>query len=232
MITSEDDNIIMKKTPLFLIFFLFFNLSQISLAKNAGAAASLDKIVAVVNNEIVTNSELAQEEEGFKKQLDSSSDLAKLKPEELRQKILKQLIDEKLQLQFAKQREISVSDKAVNAAVEDIAKRNQLSLSKFKDAVKSHGISYVSFRERIRKQMILVRLQQVALGDSAQVSEQEVEDFLKNKQALGVVLRDYHLKQLSKTQAHTFLYQRKLKTQADLWLDKLRDSAYIKIMSN
>lgn len=219
----------MKKSLLFLVFFLFF-INQIGFAKNVDLDSSLDRIVAVVNNQIITNSELMREEESFKKQLDPNSDAAKLKPEELRKKFLKQLIDEALQLQLAKQRGISVSEKALDAALTDIAKRNKLSLSAFKDTVKSHGLSYSDFREGIRKQMIIVRLQQVSIGDSAQVSDQEVDDFLKDKEAVNAILQEYHIQKLNKTQARALLYERKLKVQAGILLEKLRAAAYIKIM--
>lgn len=220
----------MKKSSLFLIFFLFFNLNELGLAKEASLDSSLDRIVAVVNNQIITNSELMREQEGFKKQLDSSADAGKLKPEALRQKILKQLIDETLQLQLAKQRGIAVSEKALDAAIADIAKRNKLSLSAFKDTVESHGLNYSDFRQRIRNQMIILRLQQASIGDSAQVSDQEVDSFLKDKQALKAVLQAYHIQKLNKTQARALLYERKLKVQADIFLEKLRAAAYIKMM--
>ncbi len=222
----------MKKMSLFLMSALFLTASQMSFAesKKSTSGASLDRIVAVVNNQIITRSELAIEEEGFKKQLDPNSDLSKLKQGELHEKILKQLIDEALELQLAQQRGISVAEKELDAAVTDIAKRNQLSLSKFKDTLQSHGMSYANFRDRIRKQMIIVRLQQSAIGDSAQVTDQDVDNFLKDKKAVATVLQEYHVKQLTKKQARALLYERKLKAQADAWLEKLRESAYIKIM--
>ena len=204
----------MKKNILFLIFFLLINLTaQISFAKD------LDRIVAIVNNQIIAASELTQEETELKKQLDPNSSLAKLKPKELQQKILQQLINEKLQLQLASQRGIYINEEALDTAVRSIAKRNQLSLLEFKNAIKSHGISYLDFRERIRKQMTLSKLQQAVVGDSTQVSDQEVDEFLKNKEA----------KKLTKAQARAFLYENKLKKQVDIWLEKLRSTAYIKI---
>jgi len=220
----------MKKSFLFLVFFLFLGLNQIGFAKEASLDSSLDRIVAIVNNQIIVNSELMREEQGFKKQLDPNSDAAKLKPEELRQKILKQLIDEALQLQLAKQKGIVVSEKALDAAISDIAKRNKLSLSAFKDTVKSHGLSYSDFRERIRKQMIIVRLQQTSIGEAAQVNDQEVDDFLRDKQAVKAVLQEYHIQKISKAQARALLYERKLKVQSGILLEKLRTAAYIKIM--
>ena len=204
----------MKKNILFLIFFLLINLTaQISFAKD------LDRIVAIVNNQIIAASELTQEETELKKQIDPNSSLAKLKPKELQQKILQQLINEKLQLQLASQRGIYINEEALDTAVRSIAKRNQLSLLEFKNAIKSHGISYLDFRERIRKQMTLSKLQQAVVGDSTQVSDQEVDEFLKNKEA----------KKLTKAQARAFLYENKLKKQVDIWLEKLRSTAYIKI---
>lgn len=214
----------MKKNILFLIFFLLISVvNQISFAKD------LDRIVAVVNNQIIAASELAQEEAEFKKQLDPHSSLAKSNPKELQKKILQQLINEKLQLQLASQRGIYVNEKALDAAITNIAKRNQLSLTQFKNALKNHGVGYLDFRERIRKQMLLSKLQQAAIGDAAQVSDQEVDEFLRDKHAVAAVLQEYHLKKLSKDQARMFLYENKLKKQVDIWLEKLRSTAYIKI---
>lgn len=219
----------MNKSFSLLIFFLFFIVSQIGFAK-ASEDASLDRIVAIVNNQIIVNSQLIHEEQGFKKQLDPNSDVAKLKPEALRQKILKQLIDEALQLQLAKQRGITVSEKALDAAISDIAKRNRLSLSVFKDTLKSHGLSYSDFRERIRKQMIIVRLQQASVGDSVQVSDEEVNGFLKDKEAVKAALQEYRIQDLNKNQVRALLYERKIKVNVGILLEKLRAAAYIKIM--
>lgn len=218
----------MKTNSLLIAIFLLLSV-QISFAKTE-ASAVLDGIVAIVNNQIITHSELLQEEVALKEQMDTNSDMAKLHSAKLREKVIKQLIDQTLELQLAAERGISVDEKALDLAIRDIAKRNNLSLSQFKEALRNHGVVYANFRERIRKQMILARLQQAFIGDSVQINEQEINDFLKNTAAVNTVLREYHLKRLTKVQARNYLYQKKLQEQSAAWLEKLRESAYVKII--
>ena len=122
------------------------------LLANSVWAAPLDRIVAVVNNEIVLDSELVEMEQTVRQQLRQrnaaipSSDI-------LRRQVLERLIMQKLQLQRAEMSGIRVADDALNAAVRQIAENNNLTIRQFRDALESDGYDFTEFRETIREEI-------------------------------------------------------------------------------
>lgn len=154
------------------------------LLANSVWAAPLDRIVAVVNNEIVLDSELVEMEQTVRQQLRQrnaaipSSDI-------LRRQVLERLIMQKLQLQRADMSGIRVADDALNAAVRQIAENNNLTIRQFRDALESDGYDFTEFRETIREEMVISRLRKSEVEDSIVVSEREVDNFLATQNLQG-----------------------------------------------
>jgi peptidyl-prolyl cis-trans isomerase SurA len=154
------------------------------LLANSVWAAPLDRIVAVVNNEIVLESELVEMEQTVRQQLRQrnaaipSSDI-------LRRQVLERLIMQKLQLQRAEMSGIRVADDALNAAVRQIAENNNLTIRQFRDALESDGYDFTEFRETIREEMVISRLRKSEVEDSIVVSEREVDNFLATQNLQG-----------------------------------------------
>lgn len=154
------------------------------LLANSVWAAPLDRIVAVVNNEIILDSELVDMEQTVRQQLRQrnaaipSSDI-------LRRQVLERLIMQKLQLQRAEMSGIRVADDALNAAVRQIAENNNLTIRQFRDALESDGYDFTEFRETIREEMIVSRLRKSEVEDSIVVSEREVDNFLATQNLQG-----------------------------------------------
>ncbi|WP_300494393.1 peptidylprolyl isomerase [uncultured Methylophaga sp.] len=154
------------------------------LLANSVWAAPLDRIVAVVNNEIVLDSELVEMEQTVRQQLRQrnaaipSSDI-------LRRQVLERLIMQKLQLQRAEMSGIRVADDALNAAVRQIAENNNLTIRQFRDALESDGYDFTEFRETIREEMVISRLRKSEVEDSIVVSEREVDNFLATQNLQG-----------------------------------------------
>lgn len=154
------------------------------LLANSVWAAPLDRIVAVVNDEIVLESELVDMEQTVRQQLRQrnaaipSSDI-------LRRQVLERLIMQKLQLQRAEMSGIRVADDALNAAVRQIAENNNLTIRQFRDALESDGYDFNEFRETIREEMVISRLRKSEVEDSIVVSEREVDNFLATQNLQG-----------------------------------------------
>ena len=154
------------------------------LLANSVWAAPLDRIVAVVNNEIVLDSELVEMEQTVRQQLRQrnaaipSSDI-------LRRQVLERLIMQKLQLQRAEMSGIRVADDALNAAVRQIAENNNRTIRQFRDALESDGYDFTEFRETIREEMVISRLRKSEVEDSIVVSEREVDNFLATQNLQG-----------------------------------------------
>lgn len=141
-------------------------------------AQSLDKVVAVVNDDVITESELDTQVETLRQQL-----IAKKvqMPEDsiLRKQVLQHLIDVNLQLQIAKNNSLSIDSTELDEAIEKVAENNHLNLTQLREEVIRQGLTWESYRDNIRKEMLMQRIQQKAIGNDIVVSTQQVEDYLK-----------------------------------------------------
>ena len=145
--------------------------------------ASLEQIVAVVNNDVILQSELKTQLNNIKKRLKATK--TKLPSDNiLAKKVLDRLILMRLQLQLAKRTGIRVDDETVNRAMLGIAKKNKLSFSEFRKKVVKSGFSFEEFRESILNQIIMARLHQRRVHNRVTVSKQEIDNFLANKNHL------------------------------------------------
>lgn len=167
----------------------------ISVTQLAFSQQLLDKVVAVVNEEVITSSELDAQVELSKKQMMAQKQEM---PEErvLRKQTLQRLIDVQLQLQLAKQHGITVDETELNSSIERIATMNHLPLSQMREEITKQGISWKEYRENIRKEIILAHLQQQAVGKEAQVTNDQVEHFLKTEDRVDRKNLTYHLQHL------------------------------------
>ncbi|AJC50366.1 SurA N-terminal domain-containing protein [Coxiella endosymbiont of Amblyomma americanum] len=158
----------------------------ISIANTAQAATSnnekcLDRIVAVVNNEIITQNELCHAMMIARKQL--AKYYIPIPNEEIFQKqIMKQLIYQKLQLQLVKHNKLKISNEEVNTAINGILSQNKLSQSAFKAKLAQQGISYQIFFHRVRKQLLISQLEQQAIANNIIISKSDIISFQKQYQ--------------------------------------------------
>ena len=154
------------------------------LLANSVWAAPLDRIVAVVNNEVILDSELVEMEQTVRQQL-RQRDAAIPSSEILRRQVLERLIMQRLQIQRAEMAGIRVADDALNAAIRQIAENNNLTIRQFRDALESDGYDFTEFRETIREEMVINRLRKSEVEDSIVVSEREVDNFLATQHLQG-----------------------------------------------
>lgn len=161
-----------------------------------GAVAEpLDRVVAIVNEGVVTQSELNDALLTARQQLEARKVPAP--PEHLLKKqVLNRLINESLQMQIAKQSGIMVDEADVDETIHKIATENHLSLTAFREALKQEGLSFDKYRETLRKEMTIARMQQQAVGRDVMVSDEQVDDYLKTAQALEKNLQRYHVQHL------------------------------------
>ena len=150
----------------------------------AFAAQPLDRIIAVVNEDVVLASDLEQEMRIVKGQLMQRG--VNPPPDAvLERQVLERLIMKQLQLSFAERLGIRVDDASLNAAVQQIARQNNLSLSEFRATLEQEGFDYVEFRDDLREQITIQRLQQRQVESDVSVSPQEVASLLSNLEEEG-----------------------------------------------
>lgn len=140
-------------------------------------AQELDSIVAVVNDDVVVESEVARETNLVIPQLKQQG-TAVPAPDQLRKQVVDRLILKKLQQQRAKQLGIEVDEATLMETLTNIAARNGLSLEELQATLEAGGIRFQDFREDTRMQILLNRLQMQEVARGVQVTDQEVDRFL------------------------------------------------------
>jgi peptidyl-prolyl cis-trans isomerase SurA len=146
----------------------------------ARAVTLVDRIVAVVNKDVITYSELYEAVGMAERQLARQGTPA---PERrvLERQMLERLILEKAQLQLARDTGIRIDELQIDRAVERIADSNKMTLADFRRALEADGLSFDAFRNDVRQQMIMTRLREREVDNRIQVSDTEVDLFLEQQ---------------------------------------------------
>ena len=138
-------------------------LPQVQAQTRRAQPIEVDRVVAVVNDEVITSFELKTRVANVERQLQGQR--AQLPAREvLERQVLERLITDRVQLQFAKETGLRVSDIELDAAIRRIADNNKLSLPEFRSVLERDGIAWVKFREEIREEITLSRLQDEGRG--------------------------------------------------------------------
>jgi peptidyl-prolyl cis-trans isomerase SurA len=151
-------------------------------AAHAQRVVQADFIVALVNSEPITNNELRAAVALIKEQLAGQRQPIPA-ADELRQAVLERLVNERAQLQVAKDVGIRVDESTVDAAEQNIARQNQLDLAGLRKSLASDGIDLSAFRARLRDQLVLTRLREREVESRVRVSESDVDRYLSDLQA-------------------------------------------------
>ena len=139
-----------------------------------------DFIVAVVNAEPITNREVNEEIRRLVRQQGQQRG-ALPAPSELARQVLERLINERAQLQLARETGIRVEDGLVDQAELSVAQQNQLDLAGLHRRLVQDGIDPKKFREQLRDQLLLTRLRERDVEPRVRVSDQEVEQYLREQ---------------------------------------------------
>ena len=157
---------------------LLILLVAVPLAAFAQRENLVDRIVAVVNKEVITYSELNKAIAGAERELRRQG--AQAPPRDvLERQMLERLILDKAQLQMARDTGIRVDDLQLDRAVQRVAEQNKMTLAEFRNALERDRVPFDAFREDLREQIILTRLREREVDDKIQVSDSEVDQFLK-----------------------------------------------------
>jgi peptidyl-prolyl cis-trans isomerase SurA len=149
-------------------------------AQGASQTRAADYIVAVVNSEPITNNDVQLLKLRIERQLPPGA--PKPDPKTLTQQALDQLINEKAQLQQARDNGIRVDDADVEQTEQSIARQNQITRDELIKRVASEGLSAIAFREQLRNQLMISRLRERDVENRARVSDTEVEQYILNQQ--------------------------------------------------
>ena len=152
----------------------------------------LDRIVAVVNDGAIMASELDERINMIALQFQEKGQQLP-PPAIMREQVLDRMILERLQLQLAKRGGIKVDEASLNQALAGIARQNNMTLEGFADALQQDGYDWPQFREQIREDMIISRLQQRSVASRIRVTDREVNRFLESEMGKQMFEEDFHL---------------------------------------
>ncbi|HXS53781.1 MAG TPA: peptidylprolyl isomerase [Usitatibacter sp.] len=141
----------------------------------------VDRIVAVVNDDVITQNELNERTALVTRQLERQG--STLPPADvLARQILERMINDRVQLQLAKDEGIKVDDLTLDQTIERIAQENKLSVADFRKALERDGINYTRFRDDIRNEIIIARLREKDVDNNIVVTDAEVDTELAREE--------------------------------------------------
>ena len=161
----------------------------------ASAPRSADYIVAVVNAEPITNSEVRTRLARVQQQL--AQERAPVPPRaELVRQVLERLIAERAQVQAARQAGLKVDEGAVDDAERSVARQNGIEVAELRRRLAADGIPQASFREDLRSQILLARMRERETDGRVRVSEAEIDQFLRDLQSTSLEDLELNLAQV------------------------------------
>ncbi|MGB9330718.1 MAG: peptidylprolyl isomerase [Steroidobacteraceae bacterium] len=152
----------------------------------------LDRVVAIVNDGVVLNSDLDAEVAAVSERLHEQK-LELPAQNVLRQQVLERLVLQEIQVQRANKAGVKVSDENVNKALEDIAQRNGMTLTQLPDALTKQGIDYPTYREEIRREIMLQLLRQRDVLQHISVTPREIDQFLEKQAKTPSAQNEYNV---------------------------------------
>jgi peptidyl-prolyl cis-trans isomerase SurA len=156
------------------------NLSSVAARAVQGGPQQADYIVAVVNAEPITRSELQARVARARAQL-SQQGVAIPAQDELARQVLERLITEKAQLQTAAENGVRVEEDAIDQAEQNVARQNQIDVAELRRRVQADGLTLARFRAELRDQIALSRLREHEVDARVKVSDQEIDQYLQDQ---------------------------------------------------
>jgi peptidyl-prolyl cis-trans isomerase SurA len=165
----------------------------------AAGAELVDRIVAVVNDEVISLYELDQVAGPYIEQVQSSqypSDVEQRLVFEVRQKVLNQLIDQELTDQELERQGINVGEPEIDAAIERVKESRYLTDEQLRRSLEEQGITYEAYREQIKKQILRARLVNREIKSKIVITDEDVRRYYEENKEFYAGQTEYHLRNL------------------------------------
>jgi len=155
-------------------------------------AIALDRVVAVVNSEVVTRLDLDEQVKVALMQLKRQGTPLPAR-EVLERQLLDRLVTSKVLAQSAKETGLRVDDTQLQRAIERIAQENKVSPEQFRKTMESEGIDFNRFREELRNEILIARLKEREVDSKILITDAEIDNYLKNEQSQSGKDEEYSL---------------------------------------
>ena len=179
---------------IFLIASVTMAMAQgVDKTKNASAkTVAVDRIVAVVNDDVITGRELQARQDIVESQLKRQG-TALPALEVLQLQVLDRMVTDRVQLQQARESGVRIDDQQLDQALQRIAAGNRMSLSGFREAIEKDGITWARFRDDIREEMTISRLREREVEQRIMISDAEIDAFLEQEEKGGAANEEVEL---------------------------------------
>jgi peptidyl-prolyl cis-trans isomerase SurA len=157
-----------------------------------GEPALLDRVVAVVNNEVVTQLDLDEQVKVALQQLRRQGTPLPAK-DVLERQLLERLVTARVLVQTARETGLRVDDTQLQRSLERIAQENKLTPEAFRKALESDGVNFDRFRNEMRNEILIARLKEREVDSKILITDAEIDNYLKNQQNLGGKDDEYSL---------------------------------------
>lgn len=173
-------------------------LCAVALTPLKGTAELVDRVVAVVNDDVITLSELEKEGEPLYRDISAKTPSASLADtlQDAREHVLDRLIEKRLVAQKAKAANLSVSDAEVDAAFEQMLTQNKVSREGFLARLKNEGVTETAYKEDLRGQILQGKLVNTDVRSKVVVTEEEILDYYDTHYTSKVSGEGYYLLQI------------------------------------
>lgn len=158
---------------------LFAVAGLLATAAAVAAPQPLDRILVVVNDGVILQSEVDRAMDDARQQI-SERGIAAPPEAALRAQVLERLILTRVQTQRAQQAGIRVDDRELNEVLTDVAKQNNMNLAQFAEAVRKDGLDFLAVREQVREEVVIQRLRAKEVESRVTVTEQDVDLLLSS----------------------------------------------------
>ncbi|MEQ1719936.1 MAG: peptidylprolyl isomerase [Nitrosomonas sp.] len=187
----------------------------------------LNRIIAVVNEDAITEKELTEAIKTATKRLQSQGVQIPDDPKPLHNQVLETIITKRIQLQHAKEIGLDINDNEIDETVNRIADENKMTLSEFSSVLEKDGIGIEKFRQEIRDEMIISRLRDRETKAQVNVTDGEVENFLRTQDTSSIGSDEYRLGHIlvAVTENMNSAQIQQKKERADLAYGKLKEGA-------
>ncbi len=154
-----------------------------------------DYILAVVNQELVTASEVQARIDRVR--ADAARQRSTLPPEDqLRREVLDALIDERVQLTHARESGTRIDDAELDRAVNNVAVQNQVTMAQLRERLRKEGIDYARFRTNVRDQLLTERVREREVQARIRVTDAEIDALLDERRAAATATAEYNIAQI------------------------------------
>lgn len=181
--------------PVLLTLLLAAAVTGVPAQTRAAPVRTGDYILAVVNQELVTASELQSRLERVR--ADAARQRAKLPPEEqLKREVLDALIDDRVQLTHARESGTRIDDAELDRAVNNVAVQNQITMAQLRERLRKEGIDYARFRNNVRDQLLTERVREREVQGRIRVTDAEIDALLDERRAAAHASAEYNIAQI------------------------------------